>query len=155
MLGESNSEEIAKLLNDASAWEYDSEKTYVAVASMEGIFVNQHLGEANELWIYSSTGEKIEFAGKRKTPKSGGGPERWNEMAEILSDCKAVLVSGSGEAPNRILESKNIKVITMEGLVEEGLRPIFAGKNIPKVLLRSPGKCGAGSSCGGTGMGCG
>ena len=33
----------------------ESERPYVAVASMEGILVNQHLGEATRLWIFEPT----------------------------------------------------------------------------------------------------
>lgn len=155
MLGESNPDEIVQLLSDASGWKYDEERPHVAIASMEGIFVNQHLGEAKELWIFSSDNGKIELVEKRKTPPSGGGRERWAEMAEILRDCRAVLVSGSGESPVRELQAHNIQVITMEGLAEEGMGAVFSGKKIPSILLRTPGKCGAGSSCGGTGTGCG
>ncbi len=155
MLGEANPDEIVKLLSDASKWKYDADRKYVAVASIEGIFVNQHLGEASDLWIYTYEKGRIELLEKRKTPDSGGGRERWSEMADLLHDCRAVLVSGSGESPLRVLESKGVRVITMEGLADEGMSSLFSGKDVPSMLLRSPGKCGAGSSCGGTGMGCG
>ena len=155
MIGESNPDEIVKLLSDASSWTYGSEKPYVAIASREGVFVNQHLGEAKELWIYKSVDGKPEFLEKRETPESGGGKERWEQMAKILEDCRAVLVSGSGESPVKELQAHNIKVVTMEGFAEEGMNAIFSGKNVPPILLRTPGKCGAGSSCGGTGTGCG
>jgi len=154
MLGESNTEEIVKLLSDASGWKYDSEKPYIAVASMEGIFVNQHLGEAEYLWIFSSSEGRAELLEKRKTPPAGGGNERWDQMAEILHDCRAILVSGSGASPVKALESHGIRVVTMEGMAEEGMNAIFAGKNVPAILLRTEGSCGAGVSCGGTGMGC-
>ncbi len=155
MLGESNPDEIVKLLNDASTWKYESDRPFVAVATMEGIFVNQHLGEADDLWIFSSTDKGIALVERRKTPPSGSGPDRWNDMADILHDCRAVLVSGSGESPVKVLESRGIHVITMEGLAEDGMNSIFSGKDVPSILLRTPGKCGIGSSCGGTGMGCG
>jgi nitrogen fixation protein NifB len=155
MIGESNPDEIVKLLSDASGWTYDSEKPYVAIASREGVFVNQHLGETKELWIYKSVDGKPELLEKRETPPSGGGKERWEQMARILEDCRAVLVSGSGGSPVKELQSHNIKVVTMEGFAEEGMNAIFSGKNVPPILLRTPGKCGAGSSCGGTGTGCG
>lgn len=153
MLGESNPEEIVKLLSEASKWDYD--KPYLALASMEGLFVNRHLGEARELWIYSSQNGRAEFFEKRKTPAPGGGIERWNEMADVLHDCRAVLVSGSGETPMKVLESHGIRVITMEGLAEDGMNAIFNGASVPAMLLRTPGKCGIGDSCGGTGTGCG
>ena len=155
MLGESNPDAIVKLLSEASSWKYNSERKNIAVASMEGIFVNQHLGEADELWIYTSENGRIELLEKRKTPSSGGGSERWNDMADMLHDCRAVLVSGSGQSPVRVLESRGIQVVTMEGFAEEAMNSIFSGAAVPSILLRTSGKCGAGSSCGGTGMGCG
>ncbi len=155
MLGESNPEEITKLLSEASGWKHGSEKPYVAVATMEGLFVNQHLGEADQLWIFSSDNGKIELIGRRKTPPVGGGDERWNRMADMLHDCRAVLVSGSGQSPVQVLESRGIRVVTMEGLAEEGMGAVFSGRNVPAILLRTEGRCSAGNSCGGTGMGCG
>lgn len=155
MLGETNPEEITKLLSEASEWKYDSEKPYIAVATMEGLFVNQHLGEADQLWIFSSCNGKIELIDRRKTPPVGGGDDRWNKMADILHDCRAVLVSGSGQSPVKVLESRGVRVVTMEGLAEEGMSAVFTGRNVPAILLRTEGRCGAGNSCGGTGMGCG
>jgi len=32
---------------------------------------------------------------------------------------------------------------------------ILSGEEIPRMLLRTPGSCGVGLSCGGTGTGCG
>ena len=124
---------------------------------MEGIFVNQHLGEAEYLWIFTSSNDdgRAELLEKRKTPAPGGGKERWDEMADILHDCRAVLVSGSGESPVKALESHGVKVVTMEGMAEEGMNAIFSGKNVPSILLRTQGSCGIGTSCSGTGMGCG
>lgn len=155
MLGESNPEEIARLLRDASRQQQDPGKPYVAVATMEGIFVNRHLGESRELWIFSDTGNGIELVEKRETPPPGGGDKRWNELADILHDCMAVLASGAGEAPVSVLESRGIRVITMEGMAEEGLSAVFSGGKVPAVLTRVAGKCGIGMTCGGTGTGCG
>jgi len=154
MLGESNPEEIVKLLAEAAEWKYEKDRPYVAVATMEGIFVNRHLGEAPELWIFSSDEGRTELLEKRATPPTGGGSDRWNEMADMLHDCRAVLVSGCGEAPVRVLESRGVRVITMEGMADDGMSAVFSGRNVPPVLLRTNGKCGIGS-CGGTGTGCG
>ncbi len=154
MLGESNTEEIIKLVSDASMLKFDSERPYIAVASMEGIFVNQHLGEAEYLWIFSSRNGIIEFLEKRKAPEAGGGKDRWDKMAEILHDCRAVLSSGSGMSPVKALESYGISVITMEGMAEEGMSAIFSGKKVPAILLRDSGICGIKQSCSGTGTGC-
>ena len=41
-------------------------------------------------------------------PEPGGGPKRWESLAEILRDCRAVLVAGVGDNPQRIpLDGRN------------------------------------------------
>jgi hypothetical protein len=76
-------------------------------------------------------------------------------LAEALKDCAAVLVSGCGKNPQKILESKGLQIITLEGLISEALPPIFSGRSLPKILLRTSGRCGRGQSCSGNGTGCG
>lgn len=155
MLGESNPEEITKLLSEASEWKYEQERPYVAVASIEGLFVNQHLGEASDLWIFSSENGKARLVERRKTPPVGGGNSRWDSLADILSDCRAVLVSGAGDSPVKALQSRGLKVITMDGMAEEGMNAIFSGRNVPAILIRTEGRSGSETPCSGTGMGCG
>jgi nitrogen fixation protein NifB len=48
-----------------------------------------------------------------------------------------------------------LKVIEMEGLIEEGLKALFANQPIPASMKRRFNGCGAGVSCKGTGTGCG
>ena len=37
----------------------------------------------------------------------GGGDERWEEIAKIISDCRALLVGGAGKKPISILGKRN------------------------------------------------
>jgi nitrogen fixation protein NifB len=76
-------------------------------------------------------------------------------MANILHDCNTILVSGIGANPLITLERAGIRVVVMEGLAQEGIDAVLAGREIPKMLLRAPGRCGIGKECTGTGMGCG
>ncbi len=160
-LGENNTAEIETMLSEAATLKPTTEKPYVAVASMEGLFVNRHLGEATDLWIFKR-GEKSADGGegdpvliaRRNTPVPGTGDERWELLAATIADCVAVLVSGSGKSPEKVLKNHGITVIAMEGLVSDGAGAILSGREIPKVLLRTAGSCGAGTSCSGTGMGC-
>ena len=133
----------------------EENRPYIAVASLEGVLVNQHLGEAAYLWIFgkdlTSDFGFHQTIDTRKTPDPGTGKRRWEDMADILKDCRAVLVSGAGQAPRTVLEESGIKVIEMEGLIEPALAAVYAGEEIrqPK-WTRKP--CGVG--CGGNGMGC-
>jgi nitrogen fixation protein NifB len=155
MIGEPHSEEITDLLTQASRPHVTGKRPYVAVASMEGIFVNQHLGEAAALWIYGLRDEKAELLERRSTPPAGKGAKRWSLLADSLKDCAAVLVSGVGPHPQTVLDRAGIRVVVMEGLAREGVEAVLGEKEIPKILLRTPGKCGIGLQCKGSGTGCG
>lgn len=130
------------------------ERPYVAVASEEGMLVNQHLGEASRVMVFGPDplgGYKVEAL--RKLPEMGGGDDRWKELADTLSDCRAILVSACGPRPKKLLSDYGLPVVEMEGLIEEGLNALFAGEDIPSMLKRRFTSCGTG--CKGTGTGCG
>jgi nitrogen fixation protein NifB len=160
MLGSDNSYAMNRLLRDAAITKPTPERPYVAVASREGLFVNRHLGEASSLCVFGKKENKIVLLEQRTTPVPGSGDARWRQLAETFRDCVAVIVSGCGQNPQRILEECGLRVLTLEGLISESVPSIFAGKELPKVLMRTPGVCGTGRSCKsngcrGTGSGCG
>jgi nitrogen fixation protein NifB len=130
-------------------------RPYIAVATLEGMLVNQHLGEAARVLVFKAdpgTSSGCKFVEVRKTPEPGSGTARWTELADLLHDCRAILVSAAGPQPKRALEDHGVAVVEMEGLVEEGLRAVFAGQPIPAALARRFTSCGSG--CRGTGTGC-
>jgi nitrogen fixation protein NifB len=136
----------------------DAMRPYVAVATLEGALVNQHLGEADRLAIFEANGElpgTFRLIEIRRTPDEGGGDARWAALADSLKDCRAILVSAAGPAPQKALSMRGLKVIEMDGLIEEGLKAVFAGQPIPASMKRRFTGCGAGISCKGTGAGCG
>jgi nitrogen fixation protein NifB len=155
LVGNENSGEIDELLRNASRPHPSGARPYAALASMEGLLVNQHLGEAAGLWIFELSDGKVELVGRRNTPSSGTGDQRWISLANVLSDCFAVITSGVGERPKTVLSREGISVIAMEGLAKEGLNALLRGEEIPKILLKRAGVCGGGIICGGTGTGCG
>ncbi|MDR1486190.1 MAG: nitrogenase cofactor biosynthesis protein NifB [Planctomycetaceae bacterium] len=159
MLGNDNGFEINRLLREAMIIRPTVERPNVAVATMEGLFVNCHLGEADVLCVFGKRGDKIVLLEQRPVPQRGLGDLRWRKLAEGFSDCVAVLVSGCGESPRRVLGECGLRVVELEGLISEAVPCMFAGKEIPKVLLRKAGVCGTGgcgsSGCKGSGYGCG
>ena len=130
-------------------------RPHVAVATMEGALVNQHLGEAERFVVYEQEAGSFRLKEIRPAPPAGGGDERWATLAESLKDCRALLVNAAGPTPMRVLTQHGLRVIEMEGLIEEGLRAVFAGKPIPAAMKRRFTGCGAGTTCKGTGTGCG
>jgi nitrogen fixation protein NifB len=125
----------------------------VAVASMEGVLVNQHLGEAEKLLVYGERAGRIELIEARFAPAKGGGMQRWEQMAATLSDCSTLLVSGVGRNPRQVLSAAGIAVLEIEGLIDEALRAVFAGESLNHMVKRTLTACGA--ACGGNGLGCG
>jgi nitrogen fixation protein NifB len=153
LLCESTTQETMDILREeANAPIKPSEdRPYVAVASREGVLVNLHLGEAEEFQIYGPDGDGFALIDTRTSPPKGCGDDRWNQMASGLSDCRAILVSSCGPRPTEVLTDGGIKVIVMEGLIDEALSSIYSGEEI-KAPVREF-KCGV--ACTGDGSGCG
>lgn len=130
----------------------DEHRPYVAAASLEGILINQHLGEAKHFLIYEKSETGYRFIQRRDAPMVGGGQNRWLSMADVLSDCRAILVSAAGESPKEVLKTHGIRIVEMEGLIEDGLEAVYLGLDTRRLKRRSPSGCGG---CQGGGVGCG
>lgn len=156
LLHEDRSSEMAGCLKKCAAKPISpgAEKPYVAVSSWEGMLVNQHLGEAIRFLVFRPEGEGFVLVEERRAPKPGGGAARWQAVAGILSDCRALLVSDMGDTPRRFLQEAGIKPVLMSGLIEHGLRAIYNGKGLDALKKRTRSACALGS-CQGDGTGCG
>jgi nitrogen fixation protein NifB len=136
----------------------DQVRPYVAVATMEGALVNQHLGEADRLAIYEqdlAAPGRFKLLEIRPTPPEGSGDRRWATLGEQLKDCRAILVTAAGPTPHKTLTASGLKIIEMEGVIDEGLKAVFANQPVPASMKRRFNGCGAGITCKGTGNGCG
>ncbi|MFI3292318.1 MAG: radical SAM protein [Rikenellaceae bacterium] len=128
-------------------------RPYVAVATNEGLLVNMHLGEADTLNIYRQTPNGYKWVENRRTPDRGLGDMRWSQLAELMSDCRALLVSGVGGKPLEFLKKSGLNVVEMTGLIDEGLDGIYNNRVIKSIAKRDAFKCG--SNCKGNAQGCG
>ena len=156
LLGQAMPMETLNILRESAAMplEPDAERPCVAVGSREGMLVNLHLGEAQEFMIYQQVEGEFEYVESRPAPPRGGGDERWFELAKALHDCRAVLVASAGNAPQAALAQAGIRVVMMEGLIDEGLEAVYSNRPV-RAPLRQSHRCGAGVGCAGDGMGCG
>jgi len=147
--------EAKKLLTEVSklSVEVDETRPYVAIASHEGMLVNQHLGEADSLYIYKETPSGYRLVEERRTPPSGTGNLRWKALGESLNDCRALLVGGIGPSPSSIIGRSGIKIMEMTGLIDDGLDAVYKGKNLKTIKKADVFRCGA--ECSGSGTGCG
>jgi nitrogen fixation protein NifB len=132
----------------------NSDRPYVAVATLEGVLINQHLGEAYRLQIYGRNDKgEIRMVDDRLTPEPGSGDNRWFSLAETLKDCGALMVSGIGQNPGKILSDSGIEVLEIEGLIKDAVERFFTGENMGHLIKREMTRCKA--ACSGTGAGCG
>lgn len=131
------------------------QRRYIAVCSQEGYLVNQHLGGADQVFIYENadvdgrvTPRLVE---RRATPPAGGGAGRWSLLAGVLSDCRALICHQLGESPRAILVGCGVNVYESDGLISDALVDVFAGRSPRRAL--PPRDCA--TSCSGPGTGCG
>jgi nitrogen fixation protein NifB len=157
LLGEDKSAEMAGCLSACSRMPMQpkEERPYVAVATMEGVLINQHLGEAEKLQIWAADGDGFKMIEERETPKAGCGPRRWLYLSRTMRDCKAVIVSGLGANPKNILEKYGIKTYVMNGFIEMGLKAVFSGRSDRIQAMKGRATaCADKTQCAGGGGGC-
>lgn len=154
LIGEAQSSELTEIMQASANGLLDDRtgRPYVAVASMEGILVNQHLGEATRLWIMEYDEIEPKLVEMRYAPPTGGGDERWRELAESLEDCHTVIVSGVGRKPRWVLEHAGLRVLEVNGLVSEAIESLHRTGDVPASMKRQFKGCGSG--CQGSGVGC-
>jgi nitrogen fixation protein NifB len=156
LLGADQSSELVNLMRDSANGLLDdrSGRPYVAVASMEGILINQHLGEAEKLWIFEYDEANPKLVEMRDAPDAGGGNQRWRELSKSIEDCHSILISGVGRAPRWVLEQSGLRVIEASGLIAQAMESLHRSGDVPVAMKKQFKSCGS-SGCEGTGTGCG
>ncbi|MGA3126712.1 MAG: radical SAM protein [Candidatus Korobacteraceae bacterium] len=155
LLGADQSGDLVSLMRDSANGLLDdrSRRPYVAVASMEGILINQHLGEAERLWIFEHDGAKPKLVEMRETPEPGDGNLRWRELASSVKDCHSILVSGVGRKPRWVMEQSGLRVIEASGFIAQAMESLHRSGDVPVAMKKQFKSCGT-SGCQGTGTGC-
>ena len=156
LLGEAQSAGLIELLRTTAAGPANpnDKRPYVALASHEGMLINQHVGEASRFWVFEPQSDAPPaLVEMRDAPEAGGGATRWYELAELLHDCRAVFTSAVGQTPRRILEQHGIRVIEAVGVASDAIAAWNATGQVPRGMRKLFQGCGSG--CEGPGTGCG
>jgi nitrogen fixation protein NifB len=155
LLGEPQSAELTELLVATARGPTNpgQNRPYFAVATNEGLLINQHLGEAQQLWIFETGPDGPAIVETREAPERGSGDERWRQLAVTLHDCAAVFASAAGQNPRRILEQHGVRVVEAVGLAADAIQAWSATGELPRGMQRLFQGCGRG--CAGPGGGCG
>jgi nitrogen fixation protein NifB len=135
LLGESISSEMTSVLQGCATSQGDEgSRPYVAVASTDGVSVNEHLGQADRFLIYENTPAGPALKESRPAAGKGGGIQRWNRVAESLRDCRSLLVSGIGTNPRGVLSKRGIEVHQTEGPILSTVAFVFNGPPVTRSM---------------------
>ena len=159
LLGQDRTDEMRSCLSASAKLSLprkdEQERPYIAVATLEGVLINQHLGEAEKVQIWSRNDKGLELVEERETPKRGCGPKRWLHLARMLGDCRAILVSGIGGTPEKVLSKYGVKPHVMNGFIEMGLDAAFNENEAGLASMKAREvSCTSKVECAGSGGGC-
>jgi nitrogen fixation protein NifB len=102
-------------------------RPYLAVASSDGMDVNLHLGQAEKLLIYGPREDGLACLLETRDTPMDGNASRWQDLAETLPDCFAILASHAGAVPREQLASAGINVVLVEDQIEGLVDQLFGG----------------------------
>ena len=90
--------------------------------------VDLHLGQAKTLLIYGPRDDGLTcLLETRKTPEAGSGETRWDQLAETLPDCFALLAASAGQRPREVLAGHGIRVLITEENIEGTVDVLYGG----------------------------
>lgn len=101
------------------------EKTRIAVASTDGVTVNEHFGKADHFLIFDLE-DTLTLVEKRSTePLSVGDPDhpfdaqKFDRISSRLRDCSKVYMTRIGETPAAKLKAMNIEPVVYSGAITD------------------------------------
>lgn len=114
-------------------------KFRVAVASSDGVVVNQHFGRADSFRIYEINQDNtIRFTEERKVEpvcQAGNHDDfKMQETGRRLADCKYVVVSRIGQGAIHALEQEGIIPMELPGIIEESIRRLVVYDEVQALL---------------------
>ncbi len=100
----------------------------IAVASKDGIEINQHFGHAERFLIYDVTGDDVALKEEKTVERycsyDQDHPLRkhlLDAISDALKGCRAVVCAQIGQAPQMEMERLGIEVYTAEGPINQTL----------------------------------
>lgn len=97
----------------------------IAIASSDGVNVNQHFGRARKFSIYRLDTDSYEFIEERVTVPACSGQQHSDygleQTAALIADCQAVVVSQIGAGAIDLLIAQRIIPFTLEGSIDEAM----------------------------------
>jgi len=117
----------------------DKDAYKIAVASSDGIVVNNHFGRAKDFYIYQiEDKEQVHFLEKRSViPVCECGNhdnEKLRTNLEKLKDCKYLLVSRIGSGAADMAAESGIESYEIPGMIEESIEQLIKYIKVKKLF---------------------
>ena len=104
----------------------------IAVASSDGVTVNQHFGRAQRFRIYRVTDSDCEFLEERENLPACSSQQHDNYLlertADLIADCKAVIVAQIGAGAIDTLLLRHIRPFSLSGAIDDALTTLRVSK---------------------------
>jgi len=103
------------------------ERPNIALVSSNGMEIDLHLGQAYQVLIYGPREDGLACLLETRPAPEPGSDDRWEELAETLPDCFAILVASAGDRPRKVLGEHGIAVLITEGEIEGTVDVLYGG----------------------------
>lgn len=101
----------------------------VAIASTDGKVINEHFGRATKFHIFEINDSSFNFLESRTVERCCNGGEHedsaFENVANILNDCKAIFVAKIGIGASNYMESKGYTVFEAPYFIEDVLNKVL------------------------------
>lgn len=98
----------------------------IAVATTDGVTVNEHFGRANKFCIYKAAPPVFDLISEIHVEPYASGQRdhafdeaRFSEVAKVLEGCEKVFITKIGEEPADALKAMGIEPVVYSGAVKE------------------------------------
>ena len=113
----------------------------IAVASSDGIVVNQHFGHADSFYIYQVTGDDARFTGevRKVEPVCHMGNHDDGKLSsnmKQLSDCKYLLVQKIGAEAASIAESLGISPYEIPDIIDKAINKLLSYEKVKSLFTK-------------------
>ena len=98
----------------------------IAIATTDGITVNEHFGKAKKFLIYNVTEMSLDLLTEKEVEPYSTGRKNHNfdkarflEVAESLKGCEKVFITKIGDEPAAALKAMGIEPFVYEGAIKD------------------------------------
>lgn len=98
----------------------------IAVATTDGLTVNEHFGRAKKFFIYEATATTFNLLKERNVEPYATAQKdhafdkvRFQDVARVLEDCEKVFITKIGDEPAGALEALGIEPVVYSGAIKD------------------------------------